>query len=179
MKDYLIYYCEKDSKKLKDISNYIILRNFPWLPQKDYDDFYSIAGEVLWDCCKKFEENKGIRFETYLINCVTRKFKTRVTYMNRQRRNNGDMVMSLDALIDDNDTCLINLIATNKDNENTLSDKMISYINKLSKQQKQILFLMVDGFTGKDIKRILKITDTEFFNAISAIKSYRNISLLF
>lgn len=180
MNNYLILYCENDSKKLKSISDTIIIKHFGWLPQKDYDDFYSIAGEVLWKCCESFEENKGAQFETYLINCLIKKFKTRITYMNRQRRNNGDKNVSLDALIEDKDTSLINLIASEDKIEiEPYSDKMIQYLNKLSKIQKKILFALSEGYSPDEIKRGFKITDNEFSNACNALRSYRNVSILY
>ena len=180
MNKYLIYYCENNEKRLKAISDSIIIKNFGWLSQKDYDDFYSIAGEVLWSCCKSFDDGKGAQFETYLINCLVKKFKTRVTYMNRQRRSNGSQDVSLDALIEEKDTCLLNLIASDERVEpETYSDKMIAYLKRLSKLQKQVLYAMSEGYSNDEIKKGLKITSKQLADACAALKSYRNVSLLY
>lgn len=180
MNQYLIYYCENNEKRLKTISDTIIIKHFGWLPQKDYDDFYSIAGEVLWSCCKSFDDGKGAQFETYLINCLVKKFKTRVTYMNRQRRSNGSQDVSLDALIEEKDTCLLNLIASDERVESeTYSDKMIAYLKRLSKLQKQVLYAMSEGYSNDEIKKGLKITSKQLADACAALKSYRNVSLLY
>jgi DNA-directed RNA polymerase specialized sigma subunit len=180
MNKYLDFYCENNERRLKSISDTIIIKHFGWLPQKDYDDFYSIAGEVLWNCCQNYDGDKGAQFETYLINCLIRKFKTRITYTNRQRRNNGNQDVSLDALIDENDTCLGDLIASDNKNEvEVYSDKMINYLNKLSKIQKQVLFAMSEGYSSDEIRRILNISAKELSDACAALRSYRNVSLLY
>lgn len=178
--EYLDYYCENENKRIKKISNTIILKHFAWLPQKYYDDFYSIAGEVLWNCCERYKKDQGAQFETYLIGCLTRKFKTRITYMNRQRRNGGVQDVSLDSLIENKDICLMNLIASDsKVESDTYSEKMISYLKRLSTIQKQILFLMSEGFDGTEIQTKLKITEKDYFNALNGIRAYRNVSILF
>lgn len=180
MNDYLIFYGKNNEKKLKTISDFIITKHFGWLSQKDYDDFYSIAGEVLWHCCENFDESKGAQFETYLINCLVRKFKTRVTYMNRQRRNNGNQDMSLDALIEEKDSSLMDLIASDDKVEvSTYSDKMVKYLKRLSKLQKQVLHAISEGFSNDEIKKRLNISQKDLADACAAIRSYRNVSLLY
>lgn len=177
---YLKYYCRNNNARIKQISDTIIIKHFGWIPQKDFDDFYSIAGEVLWNCCENYDDNKGAQFETYLINCLIRKFKTRITYMNRQRRNNGSQDVSLDALIEDKDACLADLIASDEKVEiDAYSEKMVSYLKRLSKLQKQVLFAMAEGFSNEEIKRGLKISSKEFADACAALRSYRNVSILY
>lgn len=177
---YIQYYCNDNCKKLNEIADYIIIKHFGWLPQKDYDDFYSIAGEVLWKCYESYDGNKGAQFETYLINCLIKKFKTRITYMNRQRRSSGSQDVSLDLLIEEKDTALGNLIASDSRVEiDTYSDKMIGYLKRLSMLQKKVLFAMAEGYSSDEIKKRLKITTKEFSDACMALRSYRNVSLLY
>jgi RNA polymerase sigma factor (sigma-70 family) len=166
--------------ELRRVSNAIIVKYFGWLSQKDYDDFYSIAGEVLWNCYKNYDGSKGAQFETYLIGCLIRKFKTRITYMNRQRRNNGNQEVSLDTLIDDNDNCLMSMIASDcKIEFDSYSDKMINYLKRLSKRQKQVLFALSEGFSNDEIKSKLNISQKELSDACAALRSYRNTSVLY
>lgn len=174
------YYFKNDSRELKKLSDYIIIKYFGWLPQKDYDDFYSIAGEVLWNCYEKFDSSKGAQFETYLIGCLVRKFKTRVTFMNRQRRNGGGQDVSLDVLIDEKDTALINLIESDSAVEiETYSDKMVNYLKRLSKLQRQVLFAKAEGYSNDEIRRVLKISAKDLSDACTALRSYRNVSVLY
>lgn len=177
---YIQYYCNDNCKKLNEVADYVITRYFGWLPQKDYDDFYSIASEVLWQCHKAYDDSKGAQFETYLINCITKKFKTRLTYMNRQRRNNGNQDVSLDLLIEEKDTALVNLIASDEKVEcEAYSDKMVAYLKRLSKLQKNVLFAIAEGYSNDEIKRRLKISAKELADACAALKAYRNVSVLY
>jgi DNA-directed RNA polymerase specialized sigma subunit len=179
-KDYITYYGANNSEKLRQLSDVIIGKQFPWLPQMHYDDFYSIAGEVLWKCVQRFDYSKGASFETYLIGCLIRKFKTRVTYMNRKSRNNGSTNVSLDALIDEGDACLMNMIASNDTAEPfTYSEKMNLYLDRLSELQKKVLFALADNYSPEEIKKTLNITTTEFSDICTAIRAYRNVSLLY
>lgn len=179
-KDYISYYGANNSQRLRQLSDVIINKQFPWLSQMYYDDFYSIAGDVLWKCVQNFDGTKGAQFETYLINCLIRKFKTQITYMNRKRRNNGGINVSLDALIDDGDTCIMNMIASNDTAEPfTYSEKMNLYLDRLSELQKKVLFALADNCSPEEIKKTLNITATEFSDICTAIRAYRNVSLLY
>lgn len=181
MKDYIEFYCANDCAELRRISNAIIIKEFGWMPQMLYDDFYSIALESLWKCTNGFDDSKGAKFETYLIHCLNKKFRTRVTYMNRQRRNGGVQDVSLDALIDEKSTSLYNLISHDdvETNTSTYSDKVMRYLERLSDEQRQILLLTADGYSVDEVKKILNISSVELANAYSAIKSYRNVSILY
>ena len=177
---YIIYYGANNSKELRRVSDYIIEKHFRWLSQMYIDDFYSIAGDVLCICAKQFDESKGAQFETYLINCLIRKFKSRVTYMNRKRRNSGGSDVSLDALIDENDICLMNMIASNDTVEwHLYSDKMNLYLSKLSDLQKKVLFALADGYSPEEIKLSLNLTTKQFSDICTSIRAYRNVSLLY
>lgn len=178
MGKYIEYYCQNN--RLNNIVDYIIMKNFGWLPQKEYDDFYSIAGQTLWYCEEHFDESKDTQFETYLIGCLGRKFKTRITYLNRKRRSNGVSDLSLDALIDDKDMTLMSLISTiDEPDTNNYSDKMTKYLEKLSALQKKILFAIADGYSAEEIKNGLHLTTKEFSDACNGFKAYRNVSILF
>ena len=180
MEKYLDIYLKNDCKRIRKIADSIIIKCFAWLPQKDYDDFYSIANEVLWICCKNYDDSKGARFETHLINCLIKKFKTRITYMNRQRRNNGNQDASLDALIEEKDASLMDLIASDDKVEvDTYSEKMVRYLSRLSKLQKKVLFAMANGYSSDEIKSRLNISAKEYSDACTALKSYRNVSILY
>lgn len=173
-------YCKNNSQRLKQISDVLIGKQFPWLSQMHYDDFYSIADEVLWKCLQQFDDSKDARFKTYLINCLIRKFKSRITYMNRKRRNNGISNVSLDALIDEGDTCLMNMVAScNTVESYAYSDKMKSYLGRLSELQRKVLFAIANGYSIEEIKLAFKITTKEFSDIYASIRAYRNVSLLY
>ena len=169
-KDYIAYYGANNSEKLRQLSDVIIGKQFPWLPQMHYDDFYSIAGEVLWKCVQRFDYSKGASFETYLIGCLMRKFKTRITYMNRKSRNNGNAVMSLEKLInEEDDTTFGETVADKPPVE--ISENTQGYLNGLTKTQKQVAEMIMDGYDFFSIKKEMHLSDRRFNTIFQRMKS--------
>lgn len=163
-------YCKNNSQKLKQISDVIIGKQFPWLLQMHYDDFYSIADEVLWKCLQRFDDSKNAQFETYLIGCLIRKFKSRITYMNRKRRNNGGINVSLDALIDDESgTTIGETIADKPPIE--ISENTQQYLNSLSKIQRRVAEMIMSGFDFLSIKKELRLSDRRFNTVLQRMKA--------
>ena len=181
------FYLKNDCRELKRIVISILKTRFGWIPESDYDDFISIGMQVAWDCEKKFDKTKGAEFKTYFINCLLRKIKTRVTFINRNKRclrdENGDLItnVSLDALIEDGDAPLMTMAVLDSYDFETekFSDKMTMYLQKLSKTQKKILFLISEDYSSDEIKTMLKITSEEYSDAYATIRSYRNVSILY
>lgn len=157
-------YCKDCSQKLREISDVIIGNQFPWLAQMHYDDFYSVADEVLWNCLQRYDGTKKAQFETYLIGCLARKFKTRVTYMNRKRRNCGSSELSLDALIDDEGNITIGETIADKQ-PIEISSNACQYLGGLSKIQRAVAEMIMLGFDTYTIKRELRLSDRRF-NAV-------------
>ena len=48
------YYYEKE--RLKNLVDKILSTKYGWLPQKEHDDFYSIAGTTVWYCEKHYDD---------------------------------------------------------------------------------------------------------------------------
>ena len=81
--------------------------------------------------------------------------------------------------LDGNSNMISNIVDENFADKDVLSDKMISYLERLSKLQKQVLFAMSDGYSNDEIKSILNISTKELADAHVALTSYRNVSLLY
>lgn len=177
MGKYIDYYCKDNCKELKRITDSILNRKFGWMPQMNYDDFYSIAGEVLWKCLQNFDDSKGARFETYLINCLIRKFKSRITYMNRKRRNCGSSEISLDAIIDDESGATISETIADKPPVE-ISENTQQYLNSLSKTQRQVAEMIMSGFDFYSIKKELHLSDRRF-NAVFQRMKAREKTVIF
>ena len=107
MKSWVDFYCGNNNKELKKLVNKILISNFGWVASSEYDDFYSLAAQVIWSCEQNFSNDKNTSFNTYLISCLIRKIKTRITYMNRDKRKQKDIEgnliadISYDELIND------------------------------------------------------------------------------
>ena len=64
-------YYQNNAKELKRIVNKMLDKyNFP---QKDYDEFYSIANETMNSCIKTYDNSKNCSFDTFLWRCIENK----------------------------------------------------------------------------------------------------------
>lgn len=195
MGQYVDFYCGNENKELKRIVNSILIKKFPWIPQKDYDDFYSIAALVVWDCENKFDKGKvkTEKFHSFVVACINNKIKTHITFMNRCKRSVKDeegnplQDYSLDTSINDEDNSTLgDIIADDfliekdffEEREDTYSEEMKRYLGKLSDLQKEVLRLISIGFTPNEILNELHINRTLYEDCYNAIHSYRNISIL-
>lgn len=195
MGKYVDYYCKNNCRELKKIVDPILHNKFGWLAQKDYDDFYSIASQVVWDCEKRFNNEKVMtkKFHSFLKICIYNKIKSHLTYMHRGKRllrdsnNNPIYDTSIDICIgEDGNMTIGDTIQSDFDMEkeisgsdqNQYSEKMIKYLSKLSTLQIEVLNCIVSGYSGSEIIEKLNITDKQYSDSLLAIRSYRNTSIL-
>lgn len=195
MGEYVDFYCGNNNKELKRIVNPILIGRFGWVSQKDYDDFYSLAALVVWECEKKFnkEDQGSEEFKRYLSKCILNRIKSRITYMHRNRRvmkdNEGNPVyeISIDTPFEGSDgSTLGDMLVGDFDIEREVlggkepqySTRMRTYLNRLSSLQKRVLELITEGFLPDEIKTELHITGREYADCCEAIHSYRNVSAL-
>ena len=148
----------------------------------DYDDFESLAGIELSKAMKTFDSEKSNLF-TYATRVITQKAKTELrNCTQRDRRKALHTSESIELLIEQND---VSFLAINDDFEilesskDALSNKMIAYLSRLSNLQKRVLYAMADGYSNDEIKIRLNITSNELTDACAALRSYRNVSLLY
>lgn len=182
-------YCENDMKRLKKLAQSVFMRFNEKLTYADYDDFYSIANMVLWQCYNSYSSDMGVSFEGYLFSCLQKKFKTELTRRHRQKRVNDLFNVSLDALVDNEEGCtLINIIPSEIDTfEEVLKrqgsreyqSKVQQYIARLSTQQVNILNLLMDGYKPMEIREILQITPKEYTDNLQFMRAYENVKILF
>jgi len=190
---YVDYYCGDNNRELKKIVNSILKRKFNWIAQKDYDDFYSRAGEVVWECENAFDDTKGISFENYLRSCIYSKIKTQITYVNRAKRMQRDIDghplydISIDAPVgEDSDVTFGDLVPSDFDMENTLerrcelqNERIEAYLNSLSKVQRQIVEMKMDDIHVSEIKKELRLSDKKYKQHCQALKNFAGIHILY
>lgn len=188
MGQYVDFYCENENKELKKIVNPILMKNFSWIPQKDFDDFYSIASQVVWDCEQKFDGKKikTKKFKSFVSACIHNKIKTHITYMNRDKRiakdENGNPLhnSSLDAPIDDESNSTLGDYLSNDYNvEDDVigdsDDSVKSCLNCLPVTQRKIIELKMEGIPVENIKQELNLSSSEYENHMKSIMENRNI----
>ena len=181
-------YCKDNMQLLKKLSKSIFLRLNEPLTEADYDDFYSIANMTLWQCYNSYCIDKGASFNTFFCNCLKKRFKTEIRDRHREKRVINQFTISLDATNDNEEECgLPDFIASDfdtfeevaKNNNEQFQDKVQQYISKLSNQQVNILNLLIDGYTPKDIRQILEISSTEYAENMKIMRSFENAKILF
>ena len=147
----------------------------------DYDDFESLAGIELAKAIKTFDPEKS-NIYTYATRVITQKAKTELrNCTQRDRRKALHSSESLDLLSEQNDVSFLvdDFFSMSASSQNALSDKMTAYLKKLSKLQRQVLFAMAEGYSSDEIKTRLNITSKELTDICAALRSYRNVSLLY
>lgn len=199
MGQYLDFYCSNNNKELEKVVNNMLMKHFGWIPQKDYDDFYSIASQVLWNCERKYQESQNDNFEAYFKFCLLNKIKQRVTYSNRNKRINmgvdesgNKMIMhdySLESMPNESfgTYTLEEILPSYLSTDSMLFDngkykygvKYTKYLESLSKLQRDVLELLVDGYMPKEIKEILHITNKQYKDCQDGITSYSKTQLLY
>ena len=191
MGKYVDYYMNNNGEKLYKIVNAIIQKNFGWIPQKDYDDFYSIAGQVVWNCEQHYNKNSS-KFSTYLTSCLLRKFKSRITYSNRDKRKlkdvNGNPIpdISINAIADEeNGTKIEEILVVYMDDFNDtvpirerFGADVQQYISRLTKQQQEIALLIAQGYTPIEIQDELGLSGERYQEQWNKMTSLRKTAIL-
>ena len=140
----------------------------------DYDDFESLAGFELTKAMESFDPEKSNIF-TYSTKVITQKAMTELrNCTQRDRRKALHTSESIDFLIEQNDVlpfAVDDNFEILESSNDSLSNKMVTYLNRLSTLQKQVLYAMADGYSNDEIKTNLNITSNELADAVLAIRS--------
>lgn len=193
MGKYVNYYLENNARRLQGLTDRIIIKNFGWLPQMHYDDLMSIATVVVWDCEERYNKKKNTKFSTFLTGCLIRKFKSYITYLNRDKRtqkdDNGNPVAdySINQVIDEekgvqiceilpdgNEDVFLKALTIN----DCFSDKMQIYIQSLTNQQRQIALLVADGYSPSEIEKMLEISHQRYHEQWGKMTSIKKTKVL-
>lgn len=184
MEEILTAYYADNAKKLHKIVDQLLVK-FGGLSDKDKDDFYSLANEVFVDVMRRYDHTQP--FEAFLYACLGNRIKTEMTRRNRKRRGADSMTVSIDTPINEEGTVTLgDVIADDvtierevfEKNEQGYSRRVRAYLSRLSKLQKDILRLHIDGFLPNEIKEELHIDEKQYADSYAAIHSYRNVSVL-
>lgn len=184
MEQILALYYADNAKKLHHMVDKLIAK-FGGLSEKDMDDFYSLANEVFVDAMKRYDGSQP--FDGLLYACLLNRIKTEITKRNREKRRADRLSVSIDALVDEEENITLGeLLADSFDveeivfekNEAGYSSRMLSYLDRLSGTQREMLKLMSVGYLPNEIKRKLHLNEKQYADCSAAIRSYRNVSVL-
>jgi len=122
------------------------------------------------------------------VFCLFNKIKTEITRRNREKRKADRMSISIDTPIDgDENSTIGDTIADSFSVEREIFEKdeagysrrMLTYLNRLSTLQKEVLRLSIAGYLPGEVKAELHINEKQYADCCAAIRSYRNVSVLF
>lgn len=142
-----------------------ILSKFGGLYEKDLDDFYSIANEVMVDVCHSYDTSQN--FEVYLWSCLSNRIKTEITRRNREKRRADRISISMDTgLGGDSKNPISDTLASNFDIDVeagvALDERVVLYLDTLTDIQRKIAIMIMYGYKAVDIKRQLQLTDSQY-----------------
>lgn len=194
------YFCKDEMRELKRICDPLIIRK--GIPKMEWDDLYSDAMKVLLESANSFDEEKGCSFRTYLIRNIENSYwewtrdKRRGKRCNLLRDKDGRIVrdeegnptvltdLSIDAFREEG-MDLLEIAVSNDGVEDVLfgdrgilSDERVArFMQSLPELQRRILAMKMDEAPVSAIKRTLGITNSEYMDAMRAIKENRLICL--
>lgn len=178
------YYADNARKLRMTVDR--ILYKFGGIYGKDLDDFYSLANEVFTDVLKRYDQEQS--FDGYLYVCLLNKIKSEMTRRNSYKRGADRNAIPMDTPIGENgDNTIADLLADKADVESSIfgekeegfSMKMLLYLSRLSKKQKEILRFLIAGYSPKEIQAALHLSEKEYSECNAQIHSYKNVSILF
>lgn len=176
-------YYDDNARKLRCLVDKILYKLHVCEPDKD--DFYSLANEVFIDVMRRYDGTSP--FDTFLYSCLSNKIKTEMTRRNRKKRKAEKTAISIDTPIGENGDLTIGDLIPDKfevereafeGKEEGYSEKIQSYLKRLSILQKEVLGLTIAGYSPYEIRKKLHITEKQYCDCNVAIHSYRNVSVL-
>lgn len=180
MEQILEEYYADDGVKIKKLVNKILFK-FGGIYQKDHDDFYSIANEVICNICKTYDDSQS--FDGYLYSCLSNKIKTEITRREREKRKADKLSISIDTPIGENENLTIcDILSSDFDIEketDILSDERVEkYLNSLTSTQRKIAEMLKDGYLSYDIMETLQLTKKQYTNALNDMKKFEKSRVL-
>lgn len=184
MEQILTSYYADNARKLHGIVDRILLK-FGGIPDKDMDDFYSLANEVFVEVMKRYDSSQS--FEAFLYSCLSKRIKTEMTRRNREKRKADRISVSMDTPVDDEEEITLgDIIADDfsverevlENSKESYSKRMLLYLSRLSKLQREVLKLHSVGYLPNEIREELHISAKQYTECCEAIHSYRNVSVL-
>ncbi|MCI9637388.1 MAG: hypothetical protein HFG77_13530 [Hungatella sp.] len=183
MEQILTGYYEDNGRKLRGAVNQI-LSGFGGIWDKDMDDFYSLANEVFVDVMRRYEGTGS--FDRFLYSCLSARVKTEITRRNRKKRRADRLSVSLDTPVGEGELTVGDMIPSDFDIEQAVfgdrdpcySGRLEEYFHSLSRIQRQIMELRMDGVPVPEIKRKLKLSKRQYDQNFCQATSFEKINLI-
>ena len=131
------------------------------------------------DALNSFDDNNKASLNTFISLCVERRIQSSLLKASRKKNILLNEALSLEHVYDEFDNTLADLLSDNNENnpltKMTRNEQYSNFVNKillsLSDNEKDVLYLMIDGLDYKQISTILNIESKSVDNTIQRIKS--------
>lgn len=188
------FYCKDELKELRKITIPLIKQK--GVDGKDYDDLLDNALTVLMESVKDYNGEKS-KFETFLTGNIKRSFydwtrdsmrgkrcnlerdkKGKIKYKEDE---NGKKIptpirdVSYDVPTDDG-IDLREKISMNKTTE--FSEGLIKYLDTLTENEKKIAYLVIEGYSLKEIQKMTELSDKKFQKILTNMKNFERHRLI-
>ncbi len=182
MEEILTAYYENNAHKLRRLVDQILKR---FGRVSDREDFYSLANEVFAEVLKKYDRTRS--FDAFLYSCLCNRIKSEIRRRSRQKRRADLLTVSLDVPVEGaEELVLADVLADRFDLEKEVigedSNEAVQiqkYLYRLSRRQREVVLLLAESYRAGEVQQILHMTRKEYADALSGIRSYENISVLF
>lgn len=180
---FLNIYYKNGAEKLHGMVDRILVR-FGGISEKDRDDFYSVANEVMAEIYVSFDTSRSA--DGYVYACLLKRIKTEMTKRNREKRRAEQTAVSLDTPVGEEggmtvgDT-LVSEFDLEREifrEEEPVGVKVRAYLERLSKTQRRIAAFLAEGYKPAEIQKILHMKPREYSREAAALHAYENIKIL-
>lgn len=129
----------------------------------DYSDFESLAGFELTKAFRNFKSDKS-NIYTFATNVVSRKAKSELRdFSKRSRRRALTEAASLESpLCENGDITIGETIAAKEKDEDEIGELTQKYLDSLTKKQREVALLFMEGFKEKRIKEMLGLSNDQY-----------------
>lgn len=178
-------YCSNEMQKLKQLCHAKICR-IGGICQMDYDDFYSIALDVLRDSVEKFDDRKTYRFHAFLSGNIQRRFHTEIRDRNRGKQIPRTQIDYIYAPVEEGNSIEEKLpsgfvIERELPEEFGISPdgRVEKYLDSLSLTQRNIAELIMRGYTPFEIRETLGLTEKEYSVSLVGMRAHEKSKYLY
>lgn len=185
---YSSYYFSRKGGKKPEIEKIVdkLLMKFGGINDSDMDDFYSLAGITFVSVEASYNPDKKVSFKSYLTSCLSNKIKEEITARNAYKRTAQREAISLSAPVQ-SDTDEIEIGDTISDSKTevenevfgrVLSDETTEYLSRLTRKQRTLARLIMDGAEETDAMRAMKLSYPEYQRLLAGMREFEKVSVL-
>lgn len=194
--DIVNFFYNNDGKEIKTICNQILHSIWNDVPYYYKDDFESLAGRLLLICINKYDPSVG-DFRGFAYPFMQKKFISHIYSINslkhggdgnwdsKKRDENGKKVKKSvkvkfvnidDKIKEGSESTYADIVPGGKSVEeivfkNKKDSRLEACISKLNKTQKKIVSLMIDGYKPNEIQERLQLTNKQYFDYVTDMKT--------